>query len=102
MSLSSPKIRARLQRVAKNLSHGMELAWAASPSALVGYSVLGMINATMTPIMVYLGARLVNVLAHAHAQALGFDAVLPIILGLWLTNGVQRAIGAYMGYGRTL
>ena len=28
--------------------------------------------------------------------------MLPIILGLWIVTGVQRAIGAYMGYGRNL
>jgi hypothetical protein len=28
--------------------------------------------------------------------------MLPIILGLWAATGVQRAIGAYMGYGRNL
>jgi ATP-binding cassette subfamily B protein len=27
---------------------------------------------------------------------------MPIILGLWAATGVQRAIGAYMGYGRNL
>ena len=28
--------------------------------------------------------------------------MLPIVIGLWLATGVQRAIGAYMGYGRNL
>ena len=28
--------------------------------------------------------------------------MLPTLLGLWLATGVQRAIGAYMGYGRNL
>ena len=28
--------------------------------------------------------------------------MLPIVTGLWLATGVQRAIGAYSGYGRNL
>ena len=28
--------------------------------------------------------------------------MLPIVIGLWLTTGVQRAVGAYTGYGRNL
>ena len=28
--------------------------------------------------------------------------MLPIIIGLWIAAGVQRALGAYMGYGRNL
>ncbi len=61
-----------------------------------------MISAAMPPIAVYLGAVLVNRIASARLQALGWEDVLPIILGLWAATGVQRAIGAYMGYGRNL
>ncbi len=61
-----------------------------------------MISAAMPPIAVYLGALLVNRIASARLQALGWQDVLPIILGLWAATGVQRAIGAYMGYGRNL
>jgi ATP-binding cassette subfamily B protein len=61
-----------------------------------------MISAAMPPIAVYLGAMLVNRIASARLQALGWQDVLPIIIGLWAATGVQRAIGAYMGYGRNL
>ncbi len=61
-----------------------------------------MISAAMPPIAVYLGALLVNRIADARLHALGWPDVLPIILGLWVSTGVQRAIGAYMGYGRNL
>ena len=80
----------------------MALAWAASPKALIRYSVLGMVNAIMPPIAVYLGAVLVNRIADARTQSLTFTDLLPIVLGLWVTTGAQRAIGAYMGYGRNL
>ena len=100
MSATPPESRAR--RVRKNLRLGMSLAWAASPSSLVRYSVLGMLSAAMPPISVYLGAELVNRIAGARARALEFNDVLPVILGLWLATGVQRAVGAYMGYGRNL
>jgi ATP-binding cassette subfamily B protein len=36
------------------------------------------------------------------AYALSILPALPIIAGLWVATGVQRAIGAYMGYGRNL
>jgi ATP-binding cassette subfamily B protein len=94
--------KGRARRVRKNLRQGLALAWAASPESLVRYSLLGMINAAMPPISVYLGAALVNRIAEARLHSLQFRDMLPIVLGLWLTTGVQRAIGAYMGYGRNL
>jgi ATP-binding cassette subfamily B protein len=80
----------------------MALAWAASPRALIRYSVLGMVSATMPPIAVLLGATLVNRIADARTDALGFRDLLPIVIGLWLAASLQRAVGAYMGYGRNL
>ena len=102
MSDRADPSRGRARRVRKNLRQGLALAWAASPQALVRYSLLGMISAAMPPIAVYLGAMLVNRIASARLQALGWQDVLPIIIGLWAATGVQRAIGAYMGYGRNL
>ncbi len=99
---SSDLIKGRALRVRKNLRKGLALAWAASPQSLIRYSVLGMISAAMPPIAVYLGALLVNRIADARVQALGWPDMLPIIIGLWVSTGIQRAIGAYMGYGRNL
>ena len=48
----------------------MSLAWAASPRLLIRYSLLGMFNAIMPPISVYLGAVLVNKIAEAHVHPL--------------------------------
>jgi ATP-binding cassette subfamily B protein len=101
VSTSDP-IRGRAQRVRKNLRQGLALAWAASPESLVRYSVLGMISSAMPPITVYLGAMLVDRVAEARLHSLGWNDVLPIILGMWIATGAQRAIGAYMGYGRNL
>ena len=95
-------IGGRAQRVRKNLRQGLELAWAASPVSLVKYSLLGMVSSAMPPVSVYLGARLVNLIADARVQSLRFRDMLPVIIGLWLVTGLQRAIGAYMGYGRNL
>ena len=61
-----------------------------------------MISSAMPPIAVYLGAVLVNRIAEARLHALTWRDMLPIIIGLWAATGVQRAIGAYMGYGRNL
>ncbi len=80
----------------------MSLAWAASPSSLIRYSLLGILSSTLPPVSVYLGASLVNRIAEARLQPLGFKALLPILIGLWLATGIQRAVGAYMGYGRNL
>jgi ATP-binding cassette subfamily B protein len=80
-------LRGRARRVRKNLRQGLALAWAASPQSLIRYSVLGMIS---------------SAIAEARLHALGWGDMLPIILGLWISTGVQRAIGAYMGYGRNL
>lgn len=92
----------RPERVLKNLRQGMALAWAASPSSLVRYSVLGIISAAMSPVAVYLGASLVNHIADARLHKIEFRDMLPILAGLWITAAVQRAISAYSGYGRNL
>jgi ATP-binding cassette subfamily B protein len=88
--------------VRKNLRQGLALAWAASPRSLIRYSLLGMLSSTMPPIAVYLGALLVNRIAEARLHSLDFRDMLPIVVGLWVAVGVQRAIGAYLGYGRNL
>src|SRR3954471_599148 len=92
----------RARRVQRNLRQGLALAWSASPRALVRYSLLGMFNAAMPPVTVYLGARLVNQIAGARAGGLPFKTMLPVLIGLWLATAIQRALGAYMGYGRNL
>ena len=99
---SPPATKGRGRRVRKNLRQGMGLAWAASPSSLIRYSVLGMLSAAMPPVAVYLGAALVNRIAEARLHSLQFRDLVPILLGLWLATAVQRAVGAYMGYGRNL
>ena len=80
----------------------MALAWAASPGSLIRYSILGMISAAMPPITVYLGASLVNRIAETRVHTIRFRDMVPILVGLWLATAVQRAVGAYMGYGRNL
>ena len=102
--MEEPRIikTSRLKRVRKNLRHAMTLAWAASPRLLIRYSLLGMFNAIMPPISVYLGSVLVNKIAEAHLHAMQFNDVLYIVVGLWLTFVIQRAVGAYMGFGRNL
>jgi ATP-binding cassette, subfamily B, bacterial len=98
----APVNKGRARRVRKNLKQGMALAWAASPRSLVRYSLLGMVSATVPPISVFLGASLVNRIAEARAQSLSIWDLLPIVIGLWLATAAQRAVGAYMGFGRNL
>jgi len=102
MQVPFSKATGRISRVRKNLRQGMALAWAASPRLLTRYTVLGMINAVMPPVSVYLGAVLVNRISDARLQSLTVTDILPIIIGLWLVTGIQRALGAYIGYGRNL
>jgi len=80
----------------------MALAWAASPHSLISYLLLGVVSATMPPITVFLGSSLVNRIAEARAQSFGLRDLLPIVAGFWIVAGAQRAMGAYMGYGRNL
>ena len=96
------KKKSRAARVWKNLKQGMSLAYAASPPLLIRYSLLGVVNATMAPISVLLGSMLVNKIAEARQHSIGLDDMVPILVGLWIAAGAQRAIGAYMGYGRSL
>jgi ATP-binding cassette subfamily B protein len=80
----------------------MALAWSASPRLLIRYTALGIVSATLPPVTVYLGADLVNRIADARSRALPFRVAVPIVVGLWLATGFQRALGAYTGYGRNL
>ena len=102
MKVKPEIITGRLARVRKNLNLGLSLAWAASPKLFVRYTVLGMINSVMPPILVYLGAVLVNKIAVAKTENLQLQDILPIIIGLWLTIIIQRTLGSYIGYGRNL
>src|SRR5215469_7181250 len=102
MGISIFRKGSRIHRVRKNLRMGMALAWAASPRLLLRYTLLGMFNAVMPPISVYLSARLVNVIANARLHSTQFQDILPLIIGLWITIVVQRSVGAYIGYGRNL
>jgi ATP-binding cassette subfamily B protein len=102
MTVTSDALKGRARRVRNNLKKGLGLAWAASPTALVRYTALGMVSSAMTPVTVYLGALLVNRIAAAQAQSLQWTDLLPIVAGLWAATAVQRAIGSYMGYGRNL
>jgi ATP-binding cassette subfamily B protein len=61
-----------------------------------------MLSAAMPAITVYLGAVLVNRIADARLHSLQLRDMLPIVAGLWVATAVQRAVGAYMGYGRNL
>ena len=80
----------------------MSLAWAASPKLLIRYTVLGMFNSIIPPLQVWLGAQLVNKIAETRQHQLEFTDLLPIIITLWLSFIIQRAIGSYIGYGRKL
>ena len=102
MKSGTEKSTSRAFRVRANLKKGLELAWAASPKSLVKFSLLGMVNATMTPIAVYLGAVLVNRIAEASSHKIPFSELVPVVIGLWIVATLQRTISAYMGYGRNL
>jgi len=102
MENGQPVKTSRLKRVRKNLRYAMALAWTASPRLLMRYTVLGMFNAVMPPISVYLGSVLVNKISEARIHPLQFSDVLPIVIGLWITFVVQRAVGSYTGVGRNL
>ena len=96
------KMKGRAARVWQNLKQGMSLAWAASPKLLIRYTLLGMFNSIIPPVTVWLGALLVNKIAEAKLHPLEFNDLLPILIGLWLSFIIQRAIGSYIGYGRNL
>jgi ATP-binding cassette subfamily B protein len=102
MKINAQRFTGRLGRVRKNLKQGLQLAWAASHKLFLRYTLLGMFNAIMPPISVYLGAVLVNKIAAAQVHSLHLNDILPIIVGLWLTILVQRTVGSYIGYGRNL
>ena len=98
----APEARNRARRVARNLRKGLDLAWGASPRELLKFTVLGMIGATVQPLTVVLGSMLVSRIASGTTGTVSFRDVLPIIIGLWTVSAVQRAIGAYQGFGRDL
>ena len=102
MNSATTKTTSRVVRVKANLKKGLELAWAASPTALVRFSLLGMVNAAMSPVAVYLGSLLVNRIAEARNHTILFSQLIWVVVGLWIVATLQRTISAYMGYGRNL
>ncbi|HMG91813.1 MAG TPA: ABC transporter ATP-binding protein [Chryseolinea sp.] len=102
MKSVTAKTTTRAARVRANLKKGMELAWAASPTSLVRFSLLGMVNAAMSPMAVYLGSLLVNRIAEARNHTILFSQLIWVVVGLWIVATLQRTISAYMGYGRNL
>lgn len=102
MKTNKPPLSNRVKRVWKNLKLGLGLAWTASPSSFIRFSILGIVNAIMTPITVYLGASLVNHIAKARLAPIPFTEILPIIIGLWVAICLHRAISGYMGYAQSL
>ena len=102
MKTNKPPFSSRVKRVWKNLKLGLELAWTASPGSFIRFSILGIVNAAMTPVIVYLGALLVNHIAKARVEPIPFSEILPIIMGLWIVICLHRAISGYMGYAQSL
>jgi ATP-binding cassette subfamily B protein len=102
MKSVTAKTSSRAFRVRANLKKGLELAWAASPRSLVRFSLLGMVNAAMSPMAVYLGSLLVNRIAEARNHTILFTELIWVVVGLWIVATLQRTISAYMGYGRNL
>jgi ATP-binding cassette subfamily B protein len=102
MGNNSFRIKGRIGRVRKNLRHGLALAWTASPRLLIRYTLLGIFSAIMPPIAVLLGSMLVNRIAEARLNEVNLMDLLPIVIGLWVASTVQRAVSAYVGYGRNL
>ena len=102
MNSGTAKTTSRASRVRANLKKGLELAWAASHKSLVKFSLLGMVNAAMSPLAVYLGSVLVNRIADARNHTILFSQLIWIVVGLWIVSMLQRTISAYMGYGRNL
>ena len=100
MDPPSTSAKGRASRVRRNLRRGMALAWAASPTSLIRYSVLGVVSAAMAPITVYLGAQLVDSIAYVEAPS--HKDLIPLVVGIWIATGLQRAITAYMEYGHEL
>ncbi len=72
MDANSSKIKGRIGSVRKNLRHGVSLAWAASPSLLIRYTLLWRFNSIMPPVAVYLGAMLVNKIAEARLHTMEY------------------------------
>ena len=89
MSANATAPTSRARRVRKNLRQGMALAWAASPRALVRYTVLGIVSSAMPPVAVYLGSVLVNRIADARVHTLHFSDMLPVVIGLWIATGAD-------------
>ena len=102
MKTTQAKETSRASRVKANLKKGMELSWAASPRSLIKFSLLGMLNATMVPISVYLGALLVNRILDLRNHAISLSSVLWVVFGLFIVVTIKQVISAYMGYGKIL
>ena len=100
---ASAKPMGRIARVRKNLRLGIITCMGSIATIVDPLYIAGSVQCHhAAAIAVYLGAVLVNKIADARVHSLQFESLIPIIIGLWITTAVQRAVGAYLGYGRNL
>jgi len=85
------------RRVRENFVRGVRLAWEASPRTFVGITTLGLVGASIPPMVVWLGKRLVDLIVAGSHGALQFADLWPTVLALGVLAGIGRALTQIQG-----
>lgn len=79
-------------RVRENLVRGVRLAWDASPRTFAGIAALGLVGASIPPMVVWLGKRLVDLIVDGSHGALHSADLWPTVLALGVLAGIGQAL----------
>jgi ATP-binding cassette subfamily B protein len=81
-------------RLRDNILGGLRLSWEASPREFVTLVVLAIVSAVLPPLMVWLGARLVDQVARAFTHHVPLSSFAPLIVALGVVTALENALGS--------
>ena len=84
-------------RVRENLVRGVRLAWDASPRTFVRIVALGLVGASIPPMVVWLGKRLVDLIVGGTHGAQHSADLWPTVLALGILAGIGQALTQIQG-----
>lgn len=81
----------------RNIADAIRMAWAADARGFLVILVLTVLSGSIPPAVVWLTKLLVDAVALALTTVVPFSSVLPLVLGLGILAGLQRALGRVTG-----
>ena len=90
------------RRTRENLVRGIRLAWQADRRGFVAAAVVSFAAVLMTPLVIWLGKQLVDLIVLGMAGKATVEDLVPTIVGLGLLTGSERALAVYRNHQQDL